>query len=275
MGLETYNFSNDYQDLVLACKLKHPVKFAGLRGIFQPRFFSGLAACEVAFAIEAYETEYGHSPSFKVLANFVFQRQFRGNPERAKESVEYVQKLGRIDTTELAYVLDTVRDFARERAVLDALNKVLASQTSGKELEGGIVKLFEEAVRVGTDESSIGLSLRGDIKEVVLKVTSANYGVKTGFPLLDEVWKTGWAPGWLIVPLAPPKSFKTAFCINLTLNMVSPLTRGTVFYYACEISEELAMLRALYNISQRTKDDLFDNPQDFIVACEQAMGLTV
>lgn len=275
MPTETFNFSTDYQDLVLACRVKHPLKFSAHRDIFQPRFFAGLSASEVAFAIENYEKDYGHSPSFKVLANYVFQRQYRSNPERAKEVVEYVTKLGQIDTTELDYVVDTVRTFARERAVLDALNKVLAAQTSGKEVEGGIVKLFEEAVRVGTDESSVGLSLRDDVEHVVNMVTSSTYGVKTGFPLFDEVWKTGWAPGWLIVPLAPPKSFKTAFCINLTLNMVSPTTRGTVFYYACEISEELAMLRALFNISQRTKDELFDNPQDFIVACKEAIGLSV
>lgn len=275
MQLATYNFSNDYQDLVMACRIKHPLKFTTLRGIFEPRFFSGLAACETALAIRDYEAKYGHSPSFNVLANFVFQRLHKNNPDRAKESVEYVHRLSRIDTTELNYVLDTVVDFARERAVLDALNKVLAAQTSGKEVEGGVVKLFEDAVAVGTDNASIGLSLRDDIREVVEKVTSTTYGIKTGFPLFDDVWRTGWAPGWLIVPLAPPKSFKTAFCLNLTLNMVSPATRGTIFYYACEISEELAMLRALFNLSQRNRDDLFDNPEAFIECCTEALGISV
>jgi hypothetical protein len=73
----------------------------------------------------------------------------------------------------------------------------------------------------------------------------------------------GWGPGWLIVPLAPPKRYKTAFCLNLALNMVGPKCGYDVLYYACEINAELASLRVFQNLLGATQDEFKDDPEDF------------
>jgi hypothetical protein len=78
-------------------------------------------------------------------------------------------------------------------------------------------------------------------------------------------------PGWLIVPLAPPKRFKTAFCLNMALNVAGPQVGGDVVYYACEINEELALMRAYSNLTGLTEDDLHKNPKEF--AAQLGVGL--
>jgi len=98
---------------------------------------------------------------------------------------------------------------------------------------------------------------------------SRDYGVMPGYEPFEKLWKTGWGPGWLIVLLAPPKRYKTAFAINLALNIVKSQD-ADVLYYACEITQELAAMRALTNITGWTQDDFFTSPEKGIMAAEKA-----
>jgi hypothetical protein len=92
----------------------------------------------------------------------------------------------------------------------------------------------------------------------------------TGYAELDRIWKFGWGPGWLIVPLAPPKRLKTCFCLNLALNMSCKIN-ADVLYYACEISQELAAMRAIYNLSGFTEEDIFRSPEKYKPLVVQAL----
>ncbi len=258
-----YNFSNDFQDLIIASLVRETERFTRFGDIFDPKFFNGLSASETAFALREYNKEHGRYPSFTVLGNYLFQRNYRKNPDFANELVEYIQKLSQLPMDDIDYVVDSTRLFARERALHVAIRDVIGAQTEGKEIDGGVIQLFEKAVAVGTDTQDIGLEIHRDIDKVIDKVTDFDYGVGTGYPLFDSLWKTGWPPGWLIVPLAPPKRYKTAFCLNLARNMTHPSIDSDVLYYTCEISEDLAFVRTLFNLTERDQDYLFENKEKF------------
>jgi hypothetical protein len=63
----------------------------------------------------------------------------------------------------------------------------------------------------------------------------------------------------------------TNFALNLALNMVAPNLKYDVIYYACEISQELAMMRAMANLSNIDTDIAYDCPGDYKDAVWNAM----
>lgn len=261
---EQFNFSSDFQDLILAALVKYPSKFLAYGNIIDPRYFEGVHATSAARAALKYYRKEGRFPTWRTLEELVADdaKRMDGNP---KEIQEYIVRISKINTTDVDYVVTKVIDFCRERAVLSAVRTSIEHVQSGKLVEGGLVKLFEDALGIGTNLDDLGYLFTRDADDVIDKITEKTYGVMTGFSHFDKIWKRGWGPGWLIVPLAPPKRFKTTFCINLAMNMVgvgAPQPQN-VFYYPCEISQELAMMRALLNLVGLTQDYMYDTPEKF------------
>lgn len=270
MRWETYNFTNDFQDAILACLLRHPADFYAFGEIIKPEYFSGAASCEAVQRALEYKRKYGKFPNFGTLANFAFTKAARVNVDHANDTLDYVEKLAEIDTSDKAAILDLSVTFAKERALYDALKKIHSAQVDGKRDEINPVKLIEEAMSVGMNLADLGLSLYHHSDEILDKVTDRTYGVMTGYKAFDDLWKFGWCPGWLIVPLAPPKRFKTAFAINLALKIVQT-QNVDVLYYACEISQELAALRAITNITGWTQDQIFEDKEKAKIVTKVAM----
>lgn len=261
--LDKFNFSDDFQDLILACMMRHPAKFALEGEVIAPKLFNGSAAYDACYEIREWMKKHKQFPDFTILGNLVYQRYAMRNPDRAKECVEYVKKLARLDTSNADGVREMVIAFAKERAVQNALRVAMDASYQGKEVEGGLVKLFDEALQVGTNLDDMGIWLHTDLDLVRSRLDNKDFGVATGFELFDNIWRRGWGKGWLIVPLAPPKRYKSTFCLNLALEMAKPEINSDVFYYACEISQELAFMRGLINLTGMPENYMYDSPETF------------
>ena len=55
----------------------------------------------------------------------------------------------------------------------------------------------------------------------------------------------------------------TTFALNLALNMVGPGLQYDIIYYACEISQDLALMRALCHLGKVDMDQAYESPQGF------------
>jgi len=272
MAWETYNFTNEFQNAVIACVIRYPDEFWSFGDIMRPQYFNGVDAAETAFALQDYIEEFGKYPNFSVLMNWVYQKFERSNQDKASQLVDYVMMLSELDTADWQGIRKLMTKFATERSLFAALRKIHAASMEGKSNEVDPVKEVEEALLVGKDIRKLGVSLVDDYERVIDKATKVTYGVATGYNPFDEIWKYGWGPGWLIVPLAPPKSYKTTFCINLALNMAGSKVGQDVIYYACEIDEELAMMRALFNLSGVHADKVFeDGVEKFKLAAREGI----
>ncbi len=264
MTWENYNFSDDFQDAILACLIRFPEKFWRFGEIVKPEYFNGPSAIEVVFRLKDHVAKYGTYPNFTTLGNYVFVRTERKNPERAKELIDYVVKLSQVDCADVDTILDLSLKFAKERAIFDALRKIHLAQQEGKEDTVDAVKAMEEAMNIGFDYEDLGIELRRDLEKIIDKMTNVNHGIHTGYREFDKLWKTGWAAGHLIVLLAPPKGYKTTFAINLALNMASNhAIDADVLYYACEIKQEEAAMRAIYNLTGTTEAILWEGAEKF------------
>jgi hypothetical protein len=187
------------------------------------------------------------------------------------EISEYIKKLEDVDTDDWSYVKEKLQVFVREREVLATLKKAIGSIQDGKPFD--YVAEFTKALNVCKDMSEMGLLFDAtDGEHVVRKVTSSNYGIRCGYPLIDQHFPMGFAPGWLIVPLAPPKSCKTTLCLNFAYNMISPEVDEDVIYNTCEISQELAFIRQLCRMLRLPIASIYQNPDHFIELMHQAFA---
>jgi hypothetical protein len=262
----TYSFPPEFQDLLLSCILKFPAKFLAYQGVIQPQYFRSVAATVTAKAAFNFFQQRGHMPGFETLLDIVARESKRTEDEGL---VEYVKKLRDMDVADVDYVAERAVAFARERAtylaVVQSIEKIKAGDVDG------FTPLFEAAYSIGDNLDDLGYVLHMDVDKVVDQLSNVEYGTLTGYPAFDHIWRRGWLPGWLIVPLAPPKRYKTGLCLNLALNMVGPAINAPVFYYPCEISQELAMARLMCNLSQEPMDTLYDDPTKFKSAVKTAM----
>ena len=208
MRWESYNFTDDFQDTILACLIRYPEDFYAFGEIIKPAYFNGPAASELVFRLIEYKKKYGKYPQFGPLGNFAFTKAARVNIDHAKETLDYVEKLSTLDTSDKAAVLDLCLEFARERAIYDAIRKIHAAQTEGKSAEINPGKIMDEAMSVGINFSDLGVSLYHDYEKILRETLNHNYGVQMGYAGFEKLWKFGWGPGWLIALLAPPKRYK-------------------------------------------------------------------
>lgn len=262
MNRENFNFSQDFEDLIVVSYLNHAEKFYCYGHLLKPEYFSTLLGMLSIKAIDKYQKTYGTSPSYQAFSQFLGD-ECEKNSVNTKDSAAFLAKLKKIPDVDLDYVIDRVVVFCRERATLNAIKSAARCLKEGTLPSEGFTKLFEEALDVGHNLDDIGYWLHADLNTVVDKVTNPDFGVRTGFPQFDGVWKHGWNPGWLIVPLAPPKRYKTIFSINLARSIVSPAVAEDVIYYSCEISGELAFLRTVYGLSDLTEDVMIDSVESF------------
>jgi KaiC/GvpD/RAD55 family RecA-like ATPase len=274
---ETYDFSTDFQDLIIACVINHPEEFSPFGQILESKFFLGVHATIVAQCALEHNREQGRFPSWEALGQMSINRQKInvGDDEDAREKImAYVKKLKNLDTGDVNYVISQVINFAKERATLIAIKANIADIQAGK-IDPKFITRLEEALNVGQNLDDLGYILHRDAEEVVRKITKSTYGLRTGFHLLDQIWHNGIGPGWLFVILAPPKRYKTAMCLNLAVNIISPSIGENVFYYTCEISQELALARVLYNLVGRGQSDMYRNPEKFIISAREQIQRTV
>lgn len=268
--MQKYNFSQDFQDAILACLIKYPKDFYAFGEIIKPSYFTGSAAVEVAHRLIEYREKYGKYPNFTTLGNYTFTKLERSSSEAATETLEYVKKLATTDTSDKKAILDLSIRFAKERAIYAGVRKIHTAQMEGKMDKMDPVEIMQTAMAVGTNYDDLGLSLYHHSDRILDMVGNREYGVRTGFGLFDKLWKFGWAPGWLIVLLAPPKRFKTCTAINLALS-IACFQDADVLYYACEISQELAAFRALTCLTGWTQDEFFETKEKGKMVAKEKM----
>ena len=259
----TFNFTPDFENLLLSCLIKESEGFISYISLIKPTYFSTVEAGFVCKIITNYVSERNRVPSWQVLGKMLADEYSKLNRSE-DDALEYVSTLKETQTLDWEYVRECVVKFCREKAVIGAIQSTLKLTSQGKMEDGGVIELFEQALSVGQNIDDLGYLLHCDeVDRVVDKVLAPDFGVKTGIPQFDKVWRNGWAPGWLIVPVAPPKRYKSMWCVNLALSMAGPAVGADVLYYSCELSQEQSFLRSLCGACGLTESEMYNDPELF------------
>jgi hypothetical protein len=248
-----------------------------LESLIDPVYFRGLHASIVASKLKDFFAEYRDFPTFEELRQFVEDRFGPDEQEKAREVNEYVDKLEDVEVRSVKYVRDSVAAWCRERAVINAIVVCANAIKAGRNQwpKEGFATLLDEAMRVGEQFENMGYSFFDDAETVIDKITADSYGVRTGYKQLDENWINGWGPGWLVVPLAPPKSYKSTFCANLALNMTEGVDNPDpvdVLYYPCEISDELTLARCYCAVTGLSMKKMYRETGTFKTVLRKELG---
>lgn len=268
---DNYKFESEFQDSILVHFIAEPERFMVYGEILKPSYFEGAQATIVAYALMNYIKEYGKVPRWPTLKQMAIEQNKKLSLAVDSEVIGYIERLREMDASDGDYVLSKVISFARERATVNAIRSAIDLMKEGKTPDDGFTSLFQEATQIGQNLEDMGLLFHADYEKVIEKITKTDYGSPTGYRQWDKIWRRGWGPGWLVVFLAPPKRYKTGICLNLALNMISPMCEGDVLYYPCEITQELAFARALNNITRQGMNVIYDNPGKFIESAKAAI----
>src|SRR3989442_13770009 len=72
---ENFLFTDDFQECIIACFVRHPSEFTDFGHIVEPEFFSGLATYKLVYYLKEFREKYDAWPSaFTVLANYAKDR---------------------------------------------------------------------------------------------------------------------------------------------------------------------------------------------------------
>jgi hypothetical protein len=200
---ENYNFTDSFQSLILASVLQKPEHMLKFDRVLLPSQFSGTHATIIAESAFGYLEKYGKFPGWEALTELAESqaRRIEVTDDDAPHKIrEYLVKLKEMDTSDIEYVTDRVVAFAKEREVIVAVRKVIDNIKDNKAVDFDIVTMFEKALSVGQNLDDMGYILHAHSDQIIDKVTAHDYGIPTGYPLLDQVWRNGWGPGWLVVP---------------------------------------------------------------------------
>lgn len=271
---ETFNFDLNFEDLVLATYIANPDKFLCRGDILKSAYFSSVVSSLLMECVVDYQIKYARVPSWEAIYQLTLDKCTAAGQD-PKAAHEYFKKLRALEANDTDYVLDRVIAFCKHRALINAVKKVARQIREGEQVGDEIIPMFEEATQIGENLQDLGFLFHNAVDEVIDKVQSPDFGVRTGFPQLDSIWKTGWAPGWCIALLAPPKRYKTTVALNIALNVVGPTVGEDVIYYACEISGEQAVLKGFYNITGQGEDIMFDTPEAFKTSVREAISQKV
>jgi hypothetical protein len=270
---ENFKFEREFQDSIIAHFIAEPDRFLCYGEVLLPSYFEGAQSTIVAYALFNYLKQYGKVPGWPTLKQFALDQNKKLSLATDDEVLDYVTRLREIDTSDGDFVVSKVIAFARERATVNAIKKAIELIKEGKTPEDGFTRLFQEATAVGQNLEDLGLLFHADYEQVIRTVTKSDYGTSTGYRQWDKIWPRGWGPGWLIVFLAPPKRYKTGMCLNIALNVISPMIEGDVLYYPCEITQELAFTRALNNITRKGMSYVYNETEKFIEAAGEAIKI--
>lgn len=207
---DVFTTGEDFQELLLACILRHPDQFAAYVPVIKPGFFTGVQSTLVARCMVDYYRERSRFPSFTVLRELAVSaaKGITDNAQHAALVKDFVDKIEKHETGDYLFVRDHTLKFVKEQSVVSTMREAIALLKEGKIPPDGFSSMFAKAIDVGSNLEDLGYLLHQDSDKVVDYVSNETYGISTGYPLLDKVWRNGWGPGWLVVPLAPPKRFK-------------------------------------------------------------------
>ena len=148
MTRESFNFTPEFENLLLSCLIKEPENFVAYSNLLAPSYFSTVDAGFVCKVVTSYQVKYGKMPTWPVVGQMLANEY--GKLNRTEEAaISYVNHLREIDTSDWEFVRNTFVGFCREKAVIDAAQKTVKCIEEGKMEQSGVVGLFEQALSVG------------------------------------------------------------------------------------------------------------------------------
>lgn len=234
------NYSVEVQDLYLQMFLSNGDAYARCQNIFDHTHFDKRLANTAKF-IKEYVDQYRSMPA----------------TETVNANCKTTYSPLNLDDDDYAWLLDTYEQFARHRALENAIVQSTDLLTKGD--YNLVEKMIKDAVQISLNRD-IGTDYFKSPKERLTALRDRNGIISTGWESVDRPLYGGLGRGTLTIFAAGSGGGKSLFLANLGINWA--FQKLNVVYFTFELSEELVAMRLDAMTTGRGTKDIFRNIDD-------------
>lgn len=263
----SYDFDEDFQTKIAALTVRDSDFVRKTEGLIKPEYFANdLESVLVRIALD-YAAKYRKAPDRATLKTLIRDARdkkiIRSDFEPTLK--EDVAALLTLDISDREFVIEKVAEFAKHRALENAILKSAASL--GKGDYGKIDKLIREAMDVGVTEEEgeydfyERITARTERRKDLASGVSVADGITTGYADLDKhLYHRGWGRKELAILMAPAKGGKSMALADFAKN--ASLAGKNVLICTLEVSAEIYASRMDASLTDVMMKELIARPED-------------
>ena len=255
-------FDEDFTNKVLALQLRDNEFCERVDGLIQPSLFDSEIDKYILSIAQNHFKKYNQPPS-PVAVSHVYKADKDSGVVRKELHTSITCKLKELYKTDISdrdFVVDTISDFCRRQATINAVLKASEIIDNGEDI-ATIMPLMQKALDTGSSDLTSaydykdGIEQRSEIRKARLKGEIAYNSVSTGYKEFDNcLYRKGFGKAELTLYMAPSKAGKSIALIDHALRAAE---RGfSVLFVTLEVSTEIQNDRMDSNISGIRMDDL-------------------
>jgi replicative DNA helicase len=261
-----YEFDEDFQTKIAALTLRDIIFAQRTDGLVRPEFFTDTSEAVLVDIATGHYRKYRAVPDIATLGVLLKEALVskRLRSDMVDDVKDAVKRIFRTDVSDRDFVIDKVAEFARHRAVEEA---ILASV---RHLEKGDFPKIEKTIRSALDVGSgsddgydfFGM-IDGRTETRVEEAAGARRktGISTGYDIIDEhLYHNGWGRKELSVLMGAAKAGKTLALADFAKN--AALMGRRVLYSSLEVSCEIIAARIDGSISDIATRKLHEHPHE-------------
>lgn len=219
--------------------LKHDLEFfSEIVPLLKPEFFDFPAYKNIFIGVRDYYEKYRKLPSDSILADFIATNVSGSDPE----GIDYANAIAEINTFDKSclddrdFVLDTVEEFARQRAMEAAIRKAVAILNQEGDI-GQVEELVKSALMVNRNVD-VGQDYFTDIVDRIARSYKEDNRdrIPTPFRTHNYNLEGGLCRKELGMVVAPPGVGKSLYLVNQ--GATNLLQGKNVLYISLEMSED-------------------------------------
>lgn len=272
-----YDFDEEFQSKIVALALRDPTFTARTEGLLRPDYLTSAGDAALLDIIN------GHYAKFKVppdkaglgvlLKEAIVAKKIRG--DLVEDVKDAVRRAYGADLSGAAFVLEKVSEFARERAVENAMIEAVGLLEKRKFAD--IEKAMRAALLVGAADDSGDYDYfeqiegRTETRVALAAGTAAFEGITTGCEELDNVlYHRGWGKKELSLLMAPAKGGKSMGLGEFAVSASLSPKKHNVLYVTLEVAAKIIADRMDANVSDTAIKLLKDHPHSVKGAIDKA-----
>lgn len=263
-----YEFDQAFQQKLITLFLRDTQFALRAKDIVEPEYFAEDAHGLVFRIIKEFIVTHRTVPDPKlykmIIQDEIAKKRIRDDMKDSVVDVFRAAVAKNVDLSSASYVLDKVTDFAKHRAMEDAIMKSVALLEKGD--FAGIEKVQKKALHVGSEVQNTDYDYwkeiesrtqhREDWKAGLIVKT----GITTGVSEFDNnLYHGGWGRKELSLIMGAAKSGKSLSLGEFTKN--ASLAGYNTFYGSCEVSARIIADRIDAALSDTAMRLLKDDPQ--------------
>jgi replicative DNA helicase len=251
----SFEFDEEFQSKIVALKLRDPLFNERTDGLLQPAYFTTELNGHVVRLVNDYFKRYRKAPDPALHTQLVIDavREKRLRKDQAADVLGVINAARKADVSDRAFVIDKISDFARNRAMEDAIMASVPLIEKGDYAK--IQKLIQEAINVGADEDTAGeydywsgIERRKQRRLDEAAGIKSKDGITTGSKELDVYMEHGgWGRRELSVIMGAAKAGKSMSLGDFARG--ANLAGKNVLYVTLEVSADIIEKRLDANLA--------------------------